>query len=79
MASAIEAGVLTFDGDGGGAGAGVGAEKEIEALRAEVAAAAGGGDKDSADDARHKLALRLIFASDAAGGAVQVESSLPIV
>lgn len=52
MASAVDAGVLTFgsadDVPGGvstGATTGKGAEKEIEALRADVAAAAGCGDK----------------------------------
>mmetsp|Transcript_34838 Transcript_34838/g.56010 ORF Transcript_34838/g.56010 Transcript_34838/m.56010 type:complete len:117 (-) Transcript_34838:690-1040(-) len=68
MASAIEAGVLSFAADASGEKKDAdGFETEIEALRAEVVAAAAVSDKDAADDARHKLTLRLVFAGDASG------------
>uniref|UniRef100_A0A7S0T2B7 Uncharacterized protein n=1 Tax=Mantoniella antarctica TaxID=81844 RepID=A0A7S0T2B7_9CHLO len=68
MASAIEAGVLSFASDASGEKNDAdGFETEIEALRAEVVAAAAVSDKDAADDARHKLTLRLVFAGDASG------------
>ena len=83
MASAIEAGVLPSGGDvdkggdsGDGGGDGIGSGKTVEDLRAKVAAAAASGDKDAADDARHELALRLIFAGDAPGA---IEAALEMV
>ena len=80
VSGAMEAGVLTFnngEGDGGngnnnkiGGDGGQddgGGQAIVETLRGEVEAAAASGDKDAADDARKKLALRLVFAGDAEG------------